>query len=132
MRSFTKNQIADLEAARNKIEDSKSAVIEALREAQRIVDVALKDLNEKREEAAELVEELRGKAEDYFNEKSEKWQESETGERYSSWMSAIEEVGITIQDDLSLDLEEIAHEEMDAVEEWMSAIDGIPTELGDY
>lgn len=44
------------------------------------------NLNEKIQEANTLIEEIHGDMESFFDEKSEKWQEGDSGQEFQSWM----------------------------------------------
>ena len=58
-------------------------------------------------EANEFVEEIRGEMQDHYDEKSDRWQESDAGSSYSDWISSWE----FELDDLSLE-EPTAFEEI--------------------
>jgi uncharacterized coiled-coil DUF342 family protein len=68
------------------------------------------DLNEKRERAWEIVDDAASAAEAYYDERSEKWQEGEKGERYSEWRDELRRVAGEIEQEFETpelpDLEE--------------------------
>ena len=55
------------------------------------------------------------KANEYFDERSEKWQESEKGESYQSWIDAMQEK-LDSLDSLENDIDELDFEEIESSE----------------
>ena len=51
----------------------------------------IKALQAEMEEIANVLEETAQDAQDYFDDKSESWQEGEKGEEYNTWISMLED-----------------------------------------
>jgi polyhydroxyalkanoate synthesis regulator phasin len=49
-------------------------------------------------EAKEFVDELHSDAENYYNERSEKWQEGDKGQEYNTWFENMSNVGESIEE----------------------------------
>jgi len=87
-----------------------TAVIEynaAMEKAKDEVQGKLNALNEKLQEAGEWVGGITSDMQSYYDEKSERWQESEPGQNYSSWKEdheslSFDEVEIDFPEDLEL------------------------------
>jgi len=52
----------------------------------------IEKLDEVRAEFYGVMEDLANEAEAYYDERSDRWQASDTGDAYNSWMSRLEEV----------------------------------------
>lgn len=50
------------------------------------LDSCVSEYNQKADEVNEFLREVEGDIDNYINEQSEQWQESERGEAYSSWL----------------------------------------------
>lgn len=57
-------------------------------------------IDERKAEAAEIMDGAANDAESYFDEKSEKWQEGERGEIYGEWRNRLREVADAIAEDI--------------------------------
>lgn len=111
------NDLAEkLRAEWLEVEGTKDAIDEALAR----YNEAVVKYNEIVGEARELVEELGAKAQEYADERSERWADSDNGANYMQWIS-----------DMQLDLEDI--EEVENLElavdpNYAEALDGLPRE----
>lgn len=76
-------------------------------ELQNLKDEAIDNLRVVQDRISHLAEE----AQNYYDERSEKWQESENGEAYSEWISNIEYKASSIEDIIT-DIENIDIEEI--------------------
>lgn len=86
--------VAKLTEVRTEIEET----VQALNEAIGTYNMALQD-------AAAIRDEIVASMEDHYNDRSEKWQESESGGRYAEWIAEWEEAEFTeiyVVDDLEL------------------------------
>ncbi len=131
MKKLNKTQIEDIEAHRAKLEDARRMVEEAISKAQAILDEAIAEVNEMREDAAETVREIYGKAEDFFEDRSDNWKDSDAGSSYADWMSAIDEAANTLEEELTIDIAGLASDELDAIEQWSGILEEIPHAVED-
>jgi seryl-tRNA synthetase len=86
--------VAKLTEARTEIEEA----VQALNEAIGTYNMALQD-------AAAIRNEIVASMEDHYDNRSEKWQASESGERYAEWKAEWEDIDMTeidVVDDLEL------------------------------
>lgn len=63
----------------------------------------------------EVLEKTIDRAQEYFDERSEKWQESEKGNAYQSWIDAMEEK-LEALDSIESDIDELEFEEIESSE----------------
>jgi hypothetical protein len=80
------------ESAIEAADDFNEVIRGELAERAEALGEALGVLNAKIEAYNEGVEEIRDLAEQYYDERSERWQESEAGESYQEWIDAMEEI----------------------------------------
>lgn len=59
----------------------------------------LEQADAKRQEARDKMAELASEAEAYYDERSEKWQESDTGQAYQEWKDRLTEIADEIGED---------------------------------
>lgn len=68
------------------------------------------EANEKRQEVYELLDDLHREADEYFDGRSEKWQDGEKGQNYASWRDELERVRGEVEEEIEApeipDLEE--------------------------
>jgi hypothetical protein len=70
-------------------------------EALEIIKYIFKEIDDKRQEAAELMDGEAADAEQFYDDKSEKWQEGDRGSTFAEWRDQLRSVA----DDLSNDIE---------------------------
>ncbi len=99
MKSLTSEQIlrkneliAKLYEAGKKVEEVIASVNEALAESLRSIEAPLASYNELVAEANSFMGEVFEETEDYFLDKSEKWQESSVGQDYLQWIEQFQEI----------------------------------------
>jgi 2-succinyl-5-enolpyruvyl-6-hydroxy-3-cyclohexene-1-carboxylate synthase len=104
---------AALEAAKGKLEDAISAFNAEMLSLFENVQAATEEYNEVVDQANGWRDDIHNAQEAFFDEKSERWQEGDRGENYSSWAeewdNALEQVEVDCPD-------EIPMPEMDQVE----------------
>jgi polyhydroxyalkanoate synthesis regulator phasin len=84
--------------------------------------------NEAREEAYSVLDDLVNEAQAYFDERSEKWQESDAGSAYQSWISDMENARDQLGDDITLSV----GEDIDTFDDLIDALgDNLPEEPGE-
>lgn len=118
----TEGKIDDLVAT---LEDEASAVraaIEAynevLDEHRAKIDAACFDYNNAASELRDIIAELAQEAGDYFDDRSEKWQESAAGEQYAAWKESLESAAAEIPEADEIELQEIDEQELFDSESW--------------
>src|SRR2546423_1733543 len=77
----------------------RNSLIEKLETAASAVEAVVEAYNTVLEEAREFAADVRSDIEEYISKRSEKWQESETGQSYASWLSEWENLEL---DDLDV------------------------------
>lgn len=123
MKQFNKTQIKEIEAFRDKLQDQRRVIEEALNKAQTIVNEAVADANTLRENAVEYLQDLQGKAEDYLNERSDAWQESDAGSEYQGWIDAIGNVISELEEEIDICLSDAVSEQLDEIEDASSKLE---------
>ena len=113
MRKLNKEQINRLEDLADKLEAADKAVLDAVNqfnekraELFEAVTKALEARNGVATNANDFFEEIRNDQTDYFESKSERWQESDAASSYSDWMDQFADI----------DLESIEIEEPEELE----------------
>ena len=111
MKNLTKAQLIDREAlvgairSKQEIVDEMAGKVEdAIRAANELIDQlneAIVDMNGSIEDASSWVSEIASDIQGYIDDRSDKWRESENGERYQSWLSNIE--GLSIEQASEID-----------------------------
>lgn len=83
---------------------------EALKTKREAFEAAGAALQEVANEASEFVAQLEADARAYFDDKSEKWQEGDTGQAYDAWVETLGEIAndlgsvdVDLQDDDAID-----------------------------
>lgn len=74
-------------------------------------------MNEKRDEARGVLDDFVNAAEDWRNERSEKWQESDAATEHESWLSDVSSVRDTLENE-----QEEEMPDLEAVEEWLTGL----------
>jgi hypothetical protein len=100
MKSLTKTERQRLDAASAEL-DALFQELEVEREAftgsmQRIIE----KIAEQREEAHGILEDAADAADVYFDERSEKWQEGDTGQHYAEWRDRLRELADGADEDI--------------------------------
>jgi uncharacterized protein YidB (DUF937 family) len=84
----------EIDTLGNNINNAHSAAEEQLQGILAPLIDAISAYNEKVEEFNSVMEDVVSEAQSYFDDRSEKWQEGDAGEAYSSWISALENTRI--------------------------------------
>lgn len=114
--------ITKLTEAHDEINTAIKAFNEAMEEKREAVTDAVKAYNELIENAQELRDQIVQDISNFMAEKSDKWTEGETGQRYAHWLSVFES-NLTL-DEVTIDLpDEVEESTSDAVlslkEDWV-------------
>jgi uncharacterized coiled-coil DUF342 family protein len=83
--------ISKLDNARGELNSAITDFNNAVESAKEPVTEAWTAYNEIVQEANALLEELASDAQNYFDERSEKWQEGDAGEQYNQWIEQFQE-----------------------------------------
>lgn len=102
MNKLDRSDINELQQLADDIKGS-LAEYEELR-AQVVADIEkiITELNQKRERAWEIVDQAATDADAYFDERSEKWQEGDKGQRYAEWRDELQRVAGEIEEAFEL------------------------------
>lgn len=95
MKSLSKAQSKRRDELIEQLNEAKELVekrMDKLRDAEAAVCDAINAVNEVVAEINEFAGEVAAEQEDYYSERSEKWQESEAGEAYAEWKSQWESI----------------------------------------
>lgn len=92
MKKLSKDHVARIEAMNVRYKEKKDALAEAIEkanekinEANTLLDEAFGEMNEVIGEANEIREEIVSEIENYMDERSDNWRESDRGSAYDSW-----------------------------------------------
>jgi hypothetical protein len=86
--------------------EEKKELVTKLGLAKTAIEEALAAYEELREEAQEFVDNCASDMSDYYDERSEEWQEGDVGSTYSEWMEQWQDLTL-VEIDLSDELETI-------------------------
>lgn len=110
MRKLSKEQQTAIEAGVAACSSAKGEVETLIEEYNEFINgwseraqQAISGYNNEVEELRDTYQQIAEEAQEYFDERSETWQNSDTGENYSNWISALENPDI---DELDIDLPE--------------------------
>lgn len=97
MKKFTKQQSKDVSDAQDacqiaseELQTAIDAYNEAVGPQRDAVKAALDTYNEKVADLKGVYEDIAGEARDYYDNRSEKWQEGDTGQAYQEWLDSLE------------------------------------------
>lgn len=97
MNRLTKERVSERDALASKLTDARADLDKALsdfntkmQEAFGPVEAAREAYNAVVGEANTYIETVKGDQENHYNDKTEKWQDGEKGQAYSSWMEAFD------------------------------------------
>jgi len=113
--------IESLEAASGEVESAIERMNEVILEAKEEAEAAIEAYNSLVRDAAELRDEAQQAVQDYFDDKSDKWQESEAGEKYQTWINGfddIEAIEIEVEFPSSIDCPDVETTQGDLKENW--------------
>jgi DNA phosphorothioation-dependent restriction protein DptG len=82
----------------------KVTVEAAIKKAQDLLDAACKEANETREEIRGVIEDWYNEADAYYDDRSEKWQEGDSGQAYDTWKDEIAQAQAEFETELSIDI----------------------------
>jgi predicted nucleic acid-binding Zn-ribbon protein len=131
MRKLTKAKIAEMVQVEGRYAEAGTELNEQIvrynevvEAAKNAVENALEKFNEVRTELADIRDELVSEMDEYIDDKSEKWQEGESGQNYVAWKAEFE--GIEL-DEITIDgLDADAIEEVNFEEQPLTVIDDSP------
>ncbi len=116
MKQFNKTQVKEIEAFRDRLQDQRRVVEEAIEKAQGLINDAIEEANTLRENAAEFIRDLHGKGEDYIGERSDAWLESDAADSYRNWLDAIDTVANELEEEIGIDLIDVAQDQLEAID----------------
>lgn len=116
MKKLSKQQLAEKEQHKTDIDAAKAALDKAVEEYNEAIDreymkveAAINNYNGVAESFNQWREQIRSDQENYQSERSEKWQEGDSGQAYQEWMDAwgeeVEELQVTEPDKLEINID---------------------------
>lgn len=101
-------EVADLNELKDKVNAAVETYNEKVTELKAAVQEAVDEYNGALAEARGFVEDVASQAQSEYDDKSERWQESEKGMSVAEWISEwesaeLEDIELTFPDDLALD-----------------------------
>lgn len=110
------------ETSRDKLQELIEQYNEFLNEWRPKAEAVLAEYNTNLNEMRSVYEEAAEEAQDYYDGRTEKWQDSDRGQAYASWISDLENPEL---DELELDLtgpiEDVEFPDWDDTESWLPA-----------
>ena len=121
MNRITRDEVHELQGLADDIRSSLAEYEELRTQVATDIEKIVTELNEKRQRAWEIVDAAATEADGYFDERSEKWQEGDKGQRYAEWRDELQRVAGEIE-------EEIEAPELPEIEEpgWVGEIADTP------
>lgn len=117
-------KLADASAKMTEIKDKVESLIEDTNS--KMIDlIAL--FNDERNTAASILDDLNNEQNSYFDDRSEKWQEGDTGQAYSRWMENVARELERLSDDVVLEVEI----DLSDLEACIEACDDVETEFNE-
>lgn len=117
-------KLADASAKMTEIKDKVESLIEDTNS--KMIDlIAL--FNDERNTAASILDDLNNEQNSYFDDRSEKWQEGDTGQAYSGWMENVARELERLSDDVVLEVEI----DLSDLEACIEACDDVETEFNE-
>lgn len=106
MKSLSKSDQQEKQKLINDLQEKRAALEEAIsafnKEATKLFDEiiapALEEYNKSVNNAADFADNIASEAEAYFDAKSEKWQEGDTGQGYQSFVDAWKEIASNLEE----------------------------------
>jgi len=132
MLKLNKIQLAEKQKLLDRLTEVKAEADEAIAQfneklaemKEKLVD-KIDMLNIAREEAKDFAADIAAEMESYHDEKSDKWQEGESGQSYATWKEAWEEVAEAFDNEAEAELPEDAGELVDT-QDAIEAFDSLP------
>lgn len=106
MKKLKQSDLKRIEDARLKIEEKKAELETLIAGFQGQIDDLVNEAEEARQELHGVLDDLVNEAENYYDERSEKWQEGDAGSSYVDWKSQIESARDGVDVELAYQLEE--------------------------
>lgn len=115
MRKISQKDLKRIADAKASIEEAKSKIENLIDELRSKIDEAISEANDARDDAYNALDDLASEAQTYYDERSEKWQESDAASQYTDWISAIETARDNIGEEIAIDLEQIGLDQFDEI-----------------
>jgi DNA repair exonuclease SbcCD ATPase subunit len=100
---FDKSRKAQHKELIGRLTDASAAIEAAASE----LNEAIGKFNEALDDARALRDEVAGDIQDYIDDKSERWQEGDTGREWSAWKDAIEGIDLDDVDEVDVDVPDV-------------------------
>lgn len=121
MKKISKSDMERIAKLREAIEGKKAKIEEALEKFQESIAPILEEAEEERQELFGVLDDIVNAMENYFDERSDKWQEGDAGSAYSEWQNQIDTARGAFESEMSFEIDSEA-----AFEPWgemLSALD---------
>jgi DNA repair exonuclease SbcCD ATPase subunit len=100
---FDKSRKAQHKELVGRLTEASAAIEAAVSE----LNEAIGKFNEALDDARALRDEVAGDIQDYIDDKSERWQEGDTGREWSAWKDAIEGIDLDDVDEVDVDVPDV-------------------------
>jgi uncharacterized protein YukE len=105
MKKLSKQDSARLDHLSEKMEAVKSRIESVINNANSELESLMAEFNGHREEAVGIFEDAVSQMEDFFDNRSEKWQEGDTGTEYRNWIEGWERYKEMLENEPSMEIE---------------------------
>jgi hypothetical protein len=87
------------------LNDTLALKLGTVEDARRVYNTAIRDLHE-------VYQDLADRAQSYYDDRSDRWRESDAGTDYEEWLSALAETAAALEDIPEFELEELSEPEL--------------------
>lgn len=122
MKQISKKDWERLQAYSQPLQELKAKLESVIDEAQQKIEAAISEIEEKRGEVHAILDDLASEAQNYYDERSDKWRDGDAGSEYQDWISNIEAARDTYDNELSFEID--ASSITDSVDEMINQLDG--------
>jgi chromosome segregation ATPase len=115
MQKLSKRDLERIKDAATRMEDLQSKVEEIVTKANSELEALVEEFEDARHDAFGALDDICNEAQDYFDERSEKWQDGDKGDQYRDWISSLEEVRDHLDQSITLSVEFAEKDEIEAM-----------------
>jgi len=105
MKKISQSDMQRIGKLRAAIEGKKAKIEEALEKFQEAIAPIIEEAEEERQELFGVLDDIVNEMENYYDERSEKWQEGDAGSAYSEWKDQIDAARGELENEMSFELD---------------------------